>query len=194
MIEENVILSLSSYFGSYDNSILNIHGGYIKIVGTSFRDKITLTTGQVTLKEFFGKVGTTPSFFGDLEEIFRKIKSGNVDIEWIENFQKKINEFVKIEREPNNPYDPNAIVVYVNYVNRFIKVGYLSKDLAEFIVTQKLKCYIVGFKKSGRGMILTMIFTFPEIQVVESLVPPVHNENRNLGFMSLNKMRRRLCK
>lgn len=184
MIEVNNIVS--SPFN------LLILGAYIKVVGISFRDQKTLTTGQTILKEFFKTVPTMSLFTSDLEETFRYIKTSG--IRWAEVCQGEKDNFIKIERQPNNPYDPNAIVVCVNYDNRFMKVGYFPKDLAEIIVTKKLKYYVVGFKKSGRGMMLTMVFESPEIQVGEPFVSPVHNENESLGFMSLNKIRRKLCK
>ena len=176
MIETNNIVLLSKNYGLY--------AGKIKVVGTSFRDQKTLATGQTILREFFKT--TSSDSFGIIN-----LERTALNIGYFENFVEQLNKFVKIEREPNNPYDPNAIVVYVNYDNRFMKVGYFPKDIAEIVVERKYKSYLVGYEKDGRGMILSMIF---EIQVIESIVSPVYNENKNLGFMSLNKMRKRLCK
>ena len=176
MIEINNIVLLSDCPGLYV--------ARIKVVGTSFRDHKTLATGQTILREFFKT--TSSDSFGIIN-----LERTALNIGYFENFVEQLNKFVKIEREPNNPYDPNAIVVYVNYDNRFMKVGYFPKDIAEIVVERKYKSYLVGYEKDGRGMILSMIF---EIQVIESIVSPVYNENKNLGFMSLNKMRKRLCK
>lgn len=185
MIEVNTIIPLFEDYG--------IHGAYIKVVGTSFRNMITLSTGQATLKEFFNKLQTKSiGRSRGLEGAFSRIETEG--IKWAEDLQKTMNELIKIERQPNNPYDHNAIAVYVNYVNRFTKVGYFPKDLAEIVVTKKFKYYIVGFEKSGRGIMLTMIFNSPEIPVVE-FDPRVTElrEDKSLGFMSLNKIRKRLC-
>jgi len=173
-----------------------LYGARIKVVGTSFRDHKFLATGQSILKEFFKTMFYDSVGMNEIRELFDDavfLRTGSI-IKEIEKFQKDISEFVKIEREPNNPYDPNAIIVYVNYDSRFMKVGYFPKDLAEIAVKNKYKNYLVGYEKDGRGMILSMIFKSPEIQVVESITSPVYDENKNLGFMSLNKMRKRLCK
>ena len=185
MIEINNIVLLSD--------CPRLYGARIKVVGTSFRDHKFLATGQSILKEFFKTMFYDSVGMNEIRELFDDavfLRTGRF-LKEIKKIQKDISERVKIEREPNNPYDPNAIAVYVNYDNRFMKVGYFPKDIAEIVVERKYKSYLVGYEKDGRGMILSMIF---EIQVIESIVSPVYNENKNLGFMSLNKMRKRLCK
>ena len=39
----------------------------------------------------------------------------------------------KLEAEPNNPYDSNAIAVFIDYGSNWVKIGYIAKELTRFI-------------------------------------------------------------
>lgn len=185
MIEVNAISPLFPDYG--------IYGGYVKIVGTSFRNEKTSLPRHVTIRGFFERNTSKSTYSGDLRGFISVV---NVkDIEEVEDIQKDINRYIRIQRELDNPYDSNAIAVYVENSSLAIKIGYFPKDLAELIAEQKFRYYVVGFEKSGKGMMLTMIFVSKKIQDMKAKLAVLEsNENESLGFMSLNKMRKRLCK
>lgn len=39
----------------------------------------------------------------------------------------------KLEAEPNNQYDSNAIAVFIDYGNNWVKIGYIAKELTRYI-------------------------------------------------------------
>lgn len=41
--------------------------------------------------------------------------------------------FVKLKAEPDNPYDRNAIAVYIMASSEYKKVGYLAQELTQFV-------------------------------------------------------------
>ena len=41
--------------------------------------------------------------------------------------------FVKLKAEPDNPYDRNAITVYIMASSEYNKVGYLANELTQFV-------------------------------------------------------------
>lgn len=185
MIEFNTINPLFPDYG--------IYGGYIKIVGTSFKNENTSLPRHITIRGFFERNTSKSTYSGDLRGLLGVVNIR--DIEEIEGIQEDINKYVKVQRELWNSYDSNAIAVYVESYQMFTKIGYLPKDLAELIVKQKFRHYVVGFEKSGKGMMLTMIFSSSEVQEFKVSSPfQESNEDKSLGFMSLNKIRRRLCK
>jgi len=185
MIETNVIVPLLPDYG--------IYGGYVKIVGTSFRNEKNSLPRHVTIRGFFERNTSKSTYSGDLRGLLDVV---NVkDIEEVEGIQEDINKYVRVQRELWNSYDPNAIAVYVESYQMFTKVGYFPKDLAELIAKQKFRYYVVGFEKSGKGMMLTMIFVSQEIQGMKAKLAVLEsNGNKSLSFMSLNKIRRKLCK
>ena len=184
MIEVNVITPLNEDYG--------IHGGYIKVIGTSFRNSASSFPRHVTIRGFFERVTSKSTYSSNLINLCRDI---NVEsIREIKSIQEDINQYVKVQRELTNRYDTNAIAVYVNTSSLFTKVGFLPKDLAELIVTNEFKYYVVGFEKSGKGILLTMIFNSPEISFIalnSKVEEPKKSEK--IGFISLNKIRKKLC-
>lgn len=40
---------------------------------------------------------------------------------------------VKLEVEPNNQYDSNAIAVFINYGSDWVKIGYIARELTRYI-------------------------------------------------------------
>lgn len=191
MIELNVIVPLVEDYG--------IHGGYIKVVGTSFKNTKSSLPRHVTIRGFFERNTSKSTYSSDLRGLTEDIDIRI--IKEIEAIQREMNRFVKVQREYNNIYDPNAIAVYVDASFQFIKIGYFPKDLSELIVTNKFKYYVVGFERSGKGMTLTMVFSSPDILVGTNSSGIIFDDNCQvydkkevLAFMSLNKIRRKLCK
>jgi len=187
MIEINTITPLVPDYG--------IHGGYIKVVGTSFRNKPSDLPRHITIRGFFEKNTSKSTYSGNLVNLARDIDIRIISE--IKTVQKDINKYVEVKRELKNSYDPNAVAVYVNvgYHSLFTKVGYLPKDLAELIVTNEFKYYVVGFEKSGRGMLLTMIFNSPDVSFI-ALEPETQEQQekeKSIGFISLSKIRKKLC-
>lgn len=184
MIEVNTITPLLEDYG--------IHGGYIKVVGTSFKNRSSSLPRHVTVRGFFERNASKSTYSSDLWGL---VKDVDVRIiKEIEDIQIDVNRYVRVERELENSYDPNAIAVHVESSYQFTKIGYLPKDLSELIVTNEFKWYVVGFEKSGRGMLLTMIFNSPDISFIEvDPIVPSPEKNKSLSFMSLNKVRKTLC-
>jgi len=184
MIEINTITPLVGDYG--------IHGGYIKIVGTSFPNNASSLPRHITIRGFFERTTSKSTYSGNLRDLARDIDIRRISE--IKTVQEEMNRFIKIERELKNPHDPNAIAVYVNTYPQFIKVGFLPKDLAELIVLNEFKYYVVGFEKSGRGIMLTMIFNSPDVSFI-ALEPRTEKSKKNesIGFISLNKIRKKLC-
>ncbi len=184
MIEVNVIIPLNEDYG--------IYGGYIKVVGTSFKNNPTSLPRHITIRGFFEKVTSKSTYSGRIMNLCRDI---NIRIiKEIEGVQRDVSQYIKVKRELKNSYDPNAIAVYVNTVSQFTKIGYLPKNLSELIVTNEFKCYVVGFEKSGKGILLTMVFSSPDVSFIalsSKVVKPKKSEG--IGFTSLNKIRKKLC-
>jgi len=184
MIELNTITPLSNGYG--------IHGGYVKVVGTSFRNKPSDLPRHVTIRGFFEKAPSTSTYSSSLKNLCEDIDIRV--IQEIKDVQQDINQYIKVEKESNNLYDINAIAVYVKFYGQFTKIGYLPKDLSELIATNEFKYYLVGFEKSGRGIMLTMVFSSSNISIFEMDPESVEPEkNENLGFISLSKIRKKLC-
>ena len=184
MIEINIITPLIKDYG--------IYGGYIKVVGTSFKNSASSLPRQVTIRGFFERAPSKSTYSSNLWNLVRDIDIRI--IKEIESIQQDINKDIKVERELRNPHDPNAIAVFVNIYSSFTKIGFLPKDLSELIVTNGFKYYVVGFEKSGRGIMLTMIFSTPDVSFTAFLSEFVEpKKNEGIGFMSLNKIRKKLC-
>ena len=39
----------------------------------------------------------------------------------------------KLEAEPNNQYDSNAIAVFIDYGSNWVKIGYIARELTRYI-------------------------------------------------------------
>ena len=184
MIEVNVITPLHEDYG--------IHGGCIKVVGTSFKNTENSLPRHITIRGFFEKTPSKSTYSSNLINLCRDI---NIKaIKEVEDIQQDINQYVKVKRDLKNPYDPNAIAVYVNTVRKFTKVGYFPKNLSELIVINEFKYYVVGFEKSGKGIMLTMVFNSPDVSFIalNSRVEEL-KKSEGIGFISLNKIRKKLC-
>ena len=185
MIEVNTIAPLLPGYG--------IYGGYIKVAGTSFSNTGSSLPRHVTIRGFFERNTSKSTYSHHLRGLLSIINER--DIEEIKAVQEDISKYVRVQKELDNPYDSNAIAVYVENSSLAIKVGYFPKDLAELIAKQKFRYYVVGFEKSGKGMMLTMIFVSQEVQGMKAKLAVLEsNGNKSLSFMSLNKIRRKLCK
>ena len=98
-----------------------------------------------------------------MENYSRGIKVLNVAVvgvtfEGRQAYIKKMNgkEPVRLEPEPLNPYDPNAIAVMVAFPDAIHQIGYLPKDIAAIVAPhldgESLMCTIAeltgGFELS----------------------------------------------
>lgn len=186
MIEINTITPLIPDYG--------IHGGYIKVVGTSFKNRSSSLPRNVTIRGFFERNTNKSTYSGNLLNLARDIDTRIISE--IKAVHEDISRYVKVKRELKNRYDSNAIAVYADVLHiEFEKIGYLPKDLAELIVTNEFKYYVVGFEKSGKGMLLTMIFNSPDVSFIalEPETKKQQEKEESLGFISLNKIRKKLC-
>jgi len=107
-----------------------------------------------------------------------------------------ISDIVTMRRDPANPFDINAIGVYVD--DKY-DIGYLPKELSEFVVKEVLpgRFFIIGYEPIGKNTNLRLRATFiTEKTMVSAPVVAMKKEIKKepLGFMSLSKMRRKLAK
>jgi len=177
----------------------------VKIVGTSFTEnnprasrpgEPVLIRRDVLIHEFFENFGRI-FFWSPEETLFDMIR--NQPFEKVLSLAYGMENAIRIKADPKNPFDSNAIAVYVavDIWREFLLVGYIPRGISEFIAERnwKDKFLVLGARADGLGMKVQMLFhNFPITNATGVRLNAKDMEEEvaknNKDFLSLNELRR----
>ena len=173
----------------------NFYYYYPKIVGVTYPcSSDPHATRGGAIKDFFEAVGNRFSFVHN-QPIYLEFKDSIKQA----SFSPKsysIESFVRLVRETDNTFDPNAISVRIKRVwrdHQFLDVGYLPSSHAEILKDRFFSRTVVGVERDGRGMRLHIILQNEE-ELADS--KPIEKSLEEItvtpNFLSLKKIRQAL--
>lgn len=173
----------------------NFYYYYPKIVGVTYPcSSDPLATRGEAIKDFFEAVGNRFSFIHN-QPIYLEFKDSIKQA----SFSPKsysIESFVRLVRETDNTFDPNAISVRIKRVwrdHQFLDIGYLPSSHAEILKDRFSSRTVVGVERDGRGMRLHIILQNEE-ELADS--KPIEKSLEEIivtpNFLSLKKIRQAL--
>ena len=108
-----------------------------------------------------------------------------------------MNRFIRVDPDTTNPYDRNALAVYLNLpvkrVKKFWDIGFLPKHHSKELVRDYPGRYLIGMVPEGIGFRLHFILFFKEgAGAVQGTPSPQEEHFPQTEMMSLKEMRKSL--